>query len=154
MRDLLVSVYDLEKHDEGGNVLFLSLSQEGDRMAAPEGKRALTVESLIPVGKWGRTLSDEYRNHVMRHLQRLFPFLETAIEFQDWSCADEQSIGWSYPRFAYETTFDFKWREGIVPFKVGKQLYFVGKENFPYLGVEGEVVGGWRIGKEILQKYR
>jgi hypothetical protein len=36
---------------------------------------------------------------------------------------------------------------------MGKNLYFIGKENFPYLGLEGEILGGWRVGKEILKKY-
>jgi phytoene dehydrogenase-like protein len=153
MRDLLVSILDLEKPYEGGNVLFLSLSHGGDQTAAPEGKRALTVESLIPVGQEEKNSLDEHLIGVMRHVHHLFPFLEDYIEFRDWSWADGQSSQWSYPHFVYETPFDFNWQEGIVPLRMRKNLYFIGKENFPYLGLEGEILGGWRVGKEILGKY-
>jgi phytoene dehydrogenase-like protein len=154
MKDLLVSILDLEKPYEGGNLLFLSISQEGDLTAAPEGKRALVVESLIPTERLERNSLDEHSSHVMRHLHHLFPFLERYIEFRDWSWADSQRLGWSYPHFVYETTSKFRWREGIVPFRIWKDLYFLGKENFPYMGLEGEILGGWRVGQEILQKYQ
>ncbi len=49
MRDLLVSILDLEKPYGGGNLLLLHLGPKGDGEWAPEGKRALTVESLISV---------------------------------------------------------------------------------------------------------
>jgi phytoene dehydrogenase-like protein len=154
MKNLLVSILDLEKPNEGGNLLFLSISQERDLSAAPEGKRALTVESLIPMERLERNSLDEHSSHVMRHLHRLFPFLERYIEFRDWSWTDGQCLSWSYPHFIYETTSNFRWREGIVPFRIWKDLYFLGKENFPYMGLEGEIIGGWRVGQEILQKYQ
>jgi phytoene dehydrogenase-like protein len=154
MRDLLVSILDVEKPYEGGNVLFLSLSREGDETAAPEGKRALTVESLVPVGKWDESSLDEHLKGVMKHIQHLFPFVEKYIEFTDSSWVNGQYSRWSYPHFLYETTCDFKWREGVVPHSLSKNLYFVGKENFPYLGLEGEIISGWRVGKQILQKYQ
>jgi phytoene dehydrogenase-like protein len=154
MKDLLVSILDLEKPYEGGNLLFLSVSREGDLTAAPEGKRALTVESLIPMEKLERNSLDEHSSHVMRHLHHLFPFMEKYIEFRDWSWADSQRLGWSYPHFVYETTSNFRWREGIVPLRIWRGLYFLGKENFPYMGLEGEILGGWRVGQEILQKYQ
>ena len=50
MRDLLVSIRDLEKPYEEGNVLCLRLSPRGDEGEAPEGRRALTVQSLAPFG--------------------------------------------------------------------------------------------------------
>jgi phytoene dehydrogenase-like protein len=153
MRDLLVSILDLEKPYEGGNVLFLSLSQGGDLTAAPKGKRALTVESLIPAGEEDKNSLDEHLNGVMKHIHHLFPFLEEHIEFRDWSWTDGHNSRWSYPHFVYEAPFNFKWQEGIVPLRMGNNLYFIGKENFPYLGLEGEILGGWRVGKEILKKY-
>ena len=38
MKDLLISILDLEKPYDDGNVLFLSLSPKGDETKAPEGK--------------------------------------------------------------------------------------------------------------------
>ncbi|MEW6374371.1 MAG: hypothetical protein AB1502_01090 [Thermodesulfobacteriota bacterium] len=153
MNDLLVSILDLEKPYEGGNVLFIALSPKGDETKAPEGKRALTVESLMPLEKWDQTLLMDYQKDVMRHLEQLFPFLENYIELTDWSWANEQVPRWSYPHFLYETTTDFHWREGVVPTRISKRFYFIGKENFPYLGLEGEVISGLMVAEQILKKY-
>jgi phytoene dehydrogenase-like protein len=153
MRDLLVSILDIEQPYEGGNLLFLSLSQKGDETAAPKGKRALTVESLMPVKKWNESSLEEHLKSVMSHVQRLFPFHERYIEFTEWSWTNRQFLCWSYPHFHYEIGQDFKWGEGVVPNRISKNLYFVGKENFPYLGVEGEVTSGWMVAKQILKKY-
>jgi hypothetical protein len=153
MRDLLVSILDLEKPYEGGNLLFLTLSQRGDEAAAPKGKRALTVESLMPVEKWNEGSMEEHLKSVMSHVQSLFPFHERYIEFTDWSWANRHFLCWSYPHFRYEIGQDFKWGEGVVPNRISKNLYFVGKENFPYLGVEGEVTSGWMVANQILKKY-
>ena len=154
MRDLLVSILDLEKPYEGGNLLFLHLSPKGDEEWAPEGKRAVTVESLVSVEKWNPSSLDEHLKGVMRHLDHLFPFLEQYMEFADSSWAKEKFLCWSYPHFLYETNHDFKWGEGVVPGRLSKNLYFVGKENFPYLGLEGEVLSGRLVGKQLLEKFK
>ena len=153
MNDLVVSMFDLEKPYGGGNVLFLALSKKGDEAAAPEGKRALIVQSLMPLERGDQTSLDKSREGIMKHLHHLFPFLENYIEFTDGSWADGQFLRWSYPHFIYETTRDFKWGKGVVPARISKNLYFVGKENFPYLGLEGEIHSGWMVAKEILKQY-
>jgi phytoene dehydrogenase-like protein len=153
MNDLVVSMFDLEKPYGGGNVLFLALSKKGDEAAAPEGKRALIVQSLMPLEREDQTSLDKPLEGIMRHLHHLFPFLENHIEFTDGSWADGQFLRWSYPHFIYETTRDFKWGKGVVPARISKNLYFVGKENFPYLGLEGEIHSGWMVAKEILEQY-
>jgi len=153
MKDLLVSMLDLEKPYERGNVLFIALSAKGDETKAPEGKRALTVESLTPIGKWDEDSMVEHQKEVMKHLHYLFPFLEKYIEFTDSTWATEQFRCWSYPHFLYEATSGFRWREGVVPTRMSKNLYFSGKENFPYLGLEGEVLSGLLVGQQILKKY-
>jgi phytoene dehydrogenase-like protein len=152
MRDLLVSIMDLEKPYEGGNVLFLSLSKKGDETQAPEGKRALTVQSFMPFGEWDENSFAEHQKGVMKHIHHLIPFLEKHIEFTDWDWTKGQFFCWSYPHFLYEMGSDFQWREGIVPTRISKNLYFSGKENFPYLGLEGEILSGLMVGKEILKK--
>ena len=88
----------------------------------------------------------------MKHLSRLIPFLEQFLEFVDVDWAYEQVRHWSYPHFLYETPGGFNWREGLVPNCLSRDLYLVGKENFPYLGLEGEVLGGLRVAKKILEK--
>jgi phytoene dehydrogenase-like protein len=153
MRDLLVSIFDLDRPYEEGNVLFIALSQKGDESDAPEGRRALTVESLVPIEKWKKSSMDEHQEKVLDHLRYLFPFLNEHMEFMEGGWADEQSSCWSYPHFIYETPSDFNWREGIVPHRLSRNLYFVGKENFPYLGLEAEVMSGLIVAKQILGKF-
>ena len=152
MKDLLVSIFDLGKPYERGNVLFIAMSPKGDETQAPEGKRALMVESLMDVGEWDENSVVEHQREVMKHLHRLFPFLEKYTEFTDWTWTTEQLQCWSYPHFLYQATHDFRWREGVVPSRISKGLYFTGKESFPYFGLEGEVISGWMVGQQILKK--
>jgi phytoene dehydrogenase-like protein len=151
MRDLLVSILDLDKPYEGGNLLFLRLSQKGDETEAPDGRRALTVESLMIPKRWDPDSFTGHQKGVMKHLFHLFPFLEEHIEYTDWDWAEKQWSCWSYPHFFYETASDFQWREGVVPNRLSKRFYFIGKENFPYLGMEGEVLSGLMVSQQILE---
>jgi phytoene dehydrogenase-like protein len=153
MKDLLISILDLEKPYQDGNVLFLSLSPKGDETRAPEGCRALTVESLMDFERWDQTLLVDYQHGVMKHLNHLFPFLENYTEFVDFQWASEHVPKWSYSHFLYKSTSDFDWRERWVPMKLSKNIYFVGKENFPYLGLEGEAYSGFTVAQQILKKY-
>ena len=153
MKDHLISLLDLEKPYGDGNLLFLSMSSKGDRARAPEDRRALTVEGLIDAGKWDQIDLASYQQNVIKHLSRLFPFLENYIEFVDSQWASEQFPKWSYPHFLYESGSDFSWREGVVPLRMSKRIYFVGKENFPYWGVGGEILGGFTVAQRILKKY-
>jgi phytoene dehydrogenase-like protein len=153
MKDLVISILDLEKPYDDGNVLLLSLSPKGDEMKAPQGRRALTVESLMDPAKWGQAPLADYQKGVMDHLHYLFPFLEEHIELVDFEWASEQVPKWSYSHFLYEAASDFDWRKGVAPMRVSKNIYLVGKENFPYLGLEGEIFSGIMVGQQILKKY-
>jgi hypothetical protein len=153
MKDLLISILDVEKSYQDGNVLFISLSPKGDETQAPSGNRALTVESLMRFEKWEQTLLVDYQYGVLRHLSHLFPFLESHIDFVDFKWASEHVPRWSYSHFLYGTTSDFDWGEGVVPVKLLKNVFFVGKENFPYLGVEGEILGGFMVAQRVLKKH-
>jgi phytoene dehydrogenase-like protein len=151
MKDLLVSILDLDKPYDNGNVLFLSFSPKGDETKAPEGRRALTVESIMEVRKWGETLLVDYQREVMKHLCHIIPFLEHYTELVDFQWASDHIPNWSYSHFLYKATSDFYWREGVVPVKMSKKIYFVGKENYPYLGLEGEIFSGLSAAQEILK---
>ncbi len=153
MKDLLISILDLERPYQDGNVLFLSLSPKGDETQAPEEHRALTVESLMEIEQWEKTPRVDFQSNILRHLYHLFPFLESHIDFIDHQWARDNIPKWSYSHFLYRTTSDFDWREGVVPVKLLKNVYFVGKENFPYLGVEGEIFAGLMVAQQILKKY-
>lgn len=154
MKNLLVSLFDLQKPFEGGNLLFLKLSGKGDETQAPEGKRALTVGSLMPVGKLEKESGPDLENGVMRHLNHLFPFLENHTDFIDRSWAEDQMECWSYPHFLYEADSAFQWRRGIIPIRISRNLYGSGREHFPYLGLEGEILSGWLAGEEISRRFR
>jgi hypothetical protein len=146
MGDLLVSVSDLDKPYERGNLLFISLSKE-----APEGRVAMTVESPVPMENWDLSSLDEQEKGMMAHLCNLFPFLRDHIEFTGSFREGETLQNWSFSDFIYETPHDFRWREGLVPTRVSKNIYFSGKENFPYLGVEGEILSGYMVARQILE---
>ena len=152
MRNSLVSILNLQNPYEGGNLLFLSLSRKGDENQAPEGKRALAVQSFMSFGGLQKDSISDLQDRVMNHLKHLFPFLENHIEFIDRKWADDQMDCWSYPYFLYEVHSNFRWRRGIVPIRISKNLYFSGRENFPYLGLEGEMISGWLVGEEISRK--
>ena len=151
MGDLVISILDLEKPYSDGNVLFLSLSPRGDEAKAPGGRRALTVESLMDPEKWGQAPLADYQKGVMDHLHYLFPFLEDHIELLDFEWASKQVPKWSHSHFFYEAPSDFDWRKGVVPTRMAKNIYLVGKENFPYLGLEGEILSGLMVAKQILK---
>jgi len=151
MKDRLVSVLDLERPWEGGNLLLISMSEKGDERQAPEGKRALTAQALLPFGKWDRDHIPILREGVMNHLKHLFPFLENHLEFFDQTWVEDQKDCWSYPHFLFETHSAFKWRKGVVPLRMSKGLFFSGKENFPYLGLEGEILGGILLGRKMME---
>jgi phytoene dehydrogenase-like protein len=153
MGDLLVSILDLNKPYEAGNLLLLNLSQKGDETEAPDGRRALTVESLMIPKMWDKDSFTKHQKGVMEHLCHIIPFLEEHIEYTDWDWAEKQYPCWSYPHFLYETASDFNWREGVVPNRIAKRFYFVGKENFPYLGMEGEILSGLMVSQQILEEY-
>ncbi len=153
MRDLLISILDPNKPYEGGNLLFLSLSRKGDETEAPDERRALTVESLMIPEKWDSDSFAEQQKGVMKHLSYLIPFIEEHVEFTDWDWANHHYPCWSYPHFYYETPSQFQWREGVVPNQISKGFHFVGKENFPYLGMEGEVLSGLMAARDILENY-
>jgi hypothetical protein len=36
---------------------------------------------------------------------------------------------------------------------ISKNIYFVGKENFPYWGLGGEIFSGLTVAQQILKKY-
>ena len=157
MKDLLISIQDLDKPYEGGNLLMIALGPKGDKAWAPEGKRSFTVESLIPWetyhDQWDLAFMYEHMAAVMKHLCHLIPFLEHHIEFIDPEAGNELIRHWSYPHFVYESAFEYHWREGLVPTRISKNLYLTGDENFPYLGLEGEALSGWMVAKEILRKH-
>jgi phytoene dehydrogenase-like protein len=153
MKDLLVSVIDLDKPLEKGNLVFVALSPKGDEMQAPEGRRALMAGSLLPYEETAAVRNQdalaEHQKAVMEHLRRIIPFLENHIEFIDTDWTRDQILCWSYPHFLYETRPPFRWTRGVVPTRVSKKIYFTGKENFPYLGLEGEILAGLMVGTQV-----
>jgi hypothetical protein len=157
MKGRVISLQDLEKPYDGGNLLMVALGPKGDKAWAPEGRRSLTVESLIPWktyhDQWDPASQDEHRTAVMRHLCRLIPFLQNHIVFIDSDVGNELLRHWSYPHFIYESAYDYHWREGLVPTRISKNLYLAGSENFPFLGLEGEALSGWMVAREISRKH-
>lgn len=157
MGDLLISLRDVDKPLEGGNLLFLIVNRKEDPTGLPDGKRAITVGSLIPWERYFETTdhagTDQHRAGVLNHLHGLFPFLEHYVAFIDSDRGNEMVRHWSYPYFFWESLVRYRWREGLVPTKIAGNLYCAGSENFPFLGFEGEVLGGWMVAQQIARKY-
>lgn len=148
MKDLVISLYDLRKPFENGNLIYFSLSpKDGDK--APTGKRALVLECLIPFENLGSSI-EECKKYIISHLGYIIPFLEDYIDLKVFEWAENQLFSWSYPHFIYKVGANFDWREGIVPNQISRNLFFIGKENFPYLGLEGELIGGYLTAKNII----
>lgn len=153
MKDHLISLLDIEKPFEDGNVLLLSLSPKGDKTYAPDGRRALTVLGWLELREWDYSHYLNYQKKVMDHLCHLFPFLEDYIELIDFKWAMEQIPKWSYPHYLYHPNTDSHWGEGMVPLKISRRIYFTGREIFPYLGLEGEIISGILVAQQILKRY-
>ena len=153
MKDLLVSVIDLDKPPEKGNLILMTLSPKEDETQAPEGRRALIVGSLLPYEEFdavrSRNAFVDHQRAVINHLSHIIPFLEDHIEFIDFDWTKDQTLCWSYPHFLYEIRFQNRWRHGVVPTRLSRRVYFSGKENFPYLGLEGEILAGLIVGTQI-----
>ena len=143
---------DLGKAYDRGNLLFLSLSPRGDVSQAPEGRRSLVVESLIPFGARGEALPAEHQEAVMEHLSHLIPFLGEHLDFVDLDFGKEQISRWSYPHWLYEAPSDFDWKKGTVPKRWARRIYFTGKENYPYLGPEGEIESGFQVAEQLHER--
>jgi hypothetical protein len=156
MKDLVVSLLDLDKPEENGNLLFIALSPRSDERWAPEGRRALIVQSLLSFRSLpqlhGNGGFSAHQDAVMRHMKQIMPFLEESVEVIDSDWTREQVSHWSYSHFLYEPRVPVRWKEGIVPTRMRKGLYFAGKENFPYLGWEGEALAGLMTATQILEK--
>lgn len=153
LRDVAVSIRDPNSSYAGGNLLFLSLSPKGDEWQAPEGRRALTVQSVMPLGEIDEEALLEQKKAVMAHIQWLFPFSENLVEFVDSDWTSQHLPRWSYSHYLYELPRRLDWRQEVVPLRLGKGLYLAGKENFPFLGTEGEILSGFRVAEEILRHY-
>lgn len=149
MKNLLVSIFDLNKPYESGNLIYISISPTGDEFWAPRARRALVVEALIHNGGIN-SLDESFKRQVFSHLYNIIPFLEDYIDFVDFDWAEKQMTCWSYPYFIYGVEKSFDWRAGIIPNKLSKNLFFIGKENFPYLGLEGEIISGYLTAHNIL----
>jgi hypothetical protein len=57
---------------------------------------------------------------------------------------------WSYPHFVYEPQAEVRWAKGMIPTRISRNLYVAGKENLPFLGLEGEILSGGKAGREVL----
>ncbi len=152
MENLLVSILNLEKPYEGGNLLFLGLSKSREEHQAPEGKRALTVSSFLPYESLTEDVFSKLQDEVMAHLNHLFPFLDEYLEFVDGRWAEDQISCWSYPHYFYEAESGFAWDEELVPSRLFRNIYLCGREIYPHLGLEGEIRNGLRMGAELLRR--
>ena len=129
----------LERINEKGIVLYASFVlgyDQDDRQSIEETVRFCREQKIF-----------------IAALNHLIPFLEKNIEFTEWNWGNEQYPCWSYPHFLYETTHSHGGWGEVIPIRIAKNLFFVGKENFPYLGLEREVHSGMMVAQQIYKNH-
>ena len=152
----VVSLRDLNVPDAHGNLLMVSVGPEG--VDAPPGKRSITANTFIPVsnGKTGTTGTRGITGAILEHLSEVLPFLDRSIRVIDeGSCQDRYRSGWNNSDIVYGTTFSFCVGNAILPIVTPMEgLFLACRENFPYLGFEGEILSGMRAAQAVGSRFR
>lgn len=154
--DCFVSLRDVEAPYENGNLLISFMGPEG--VGAPPRKRAVTVNAFIPVGqgKLDRTGIKGVIENILVHLLELAPFLDRSIRLIDGRPSLERyARQWANSDIVYEGRGPFRVGSEVLPISTPFDgLFLACRENFPYLGFEGEVLSGVKAARAILNRFR
>ena len=154
--DCFVSLRDMDAPYENGNLLMGFMRPEG--VGAPPRKRAVTVNAFIPVGQ-GKRDRAEIRGvieNMLVHLLEVAPFLDRSIRLIDGRPSLERYGGqWTNSDIVYGGNPSFRVGAQILPISTPLEgLFLPGRENFPYLGFEGEILSGIKASRAILKRIR
>jgi hypothetical protein len=92
---------------------------------------------------------------MMIHLSEVAPFLDRWIRVMD----EGPSLGrygsqWSCRDIIYETTSSFRVGKEILPIVMPMEgLFLASRENFPYLGFEGEILSGIKTAEAVFKRF-
>jgi hypothetical protein len=154
--DCFVSLRDMDAPYENGNLLMGFMRPEG--VGAPANKRAVSVNALIPVSKEKRDRA-EIRGvieNMLVHLLEVAPFLDRSIRLIDGRPSLKRYGGqWTTSDIVYGGNPSFRVGTQILPISTPLEgLFLPCRENFPYLGFEGDILSGIRTARAILRRAR
>jgi phytoene dehydrogenase-like protein len=153
--DCFVSLRDGVAPYENGNLLMGFMEPEG--VGAPSGKRAITVNSFVPLamGKTGRSEIKGVIENMVCHLLEVAPFLDRSIQFIDARPSVERYRRQrSNSDIVYGAASPFRVGRAILPAITPMEgLFIASRENFPYLGFEGEIISGIKAAQRVSQRF-
>jgi phytoene dehydrogenase-like protein len=153
--DCFVSLRDGVVPYENANLLMGFMGPEG--VGAPSGKRAITVNSFVPMalGKADRAEIKGVIENMVCHLLEVAPFLDKSIRLIDARPSVERyrSQG-SNSDIVYGATSPFRVGRAILPTITPMEgLFIASRENFPYLGFEGEIISGIEAAQAVSHRF-
>jgi hypothetical protein len=153
--DCFVSLRDADLPYENGNLLMVFMEPEG--IGAPPGRRSVTINAFVPFAN-GRSRGDEIKGvieEMMIHLSEVAPFLDRWIRVMDERPSLERyGSQWSCRDIIYETSSSFRVGEEILPIVTPMEgLFLTCRENFPYLGFEGEILSGIKTAEAVFKRF-
>ncbi|UCD71178.1 MAG: hypothetical protein JSW70_09290 [Syntrophobacterales bacterium] len=153
--DCFVSLRDLDAPYEMGNLLMVFVGSEG--FGAPSGKRAVTVNALVPVTT-GRSTRDGIKGVIedmLIHLLEVAPFLDRSIRLIDGRPSIERYHSkWTNSGILYGGPSSFRVGDEILPIVTPLEgLFLASRENFPYLGFEGEILSGIEAAEVVSKRF-
>lgn len=141
-----VLILDKNKPLNDLNFIFIELSRRGDYGRAPEGKRAMSATIFMNKAP-SKHQDGEVRDladKILQNLDGFLPFLSENIDFLDigqcidLSCKFEETATYRY-RILRRSILHLSTLSSKTPLK---NVYMTGKDLFPDLGFEGEVLSG------------
>ena len=153
--DCFVSLRDLDAPFENGNLLMVFMGPEG--VGAPSKKRSVTVNAFVPMAK-GRSDRAGIKGvieNMLVHLLEIAPFLERSIRLIDGRPSLERyRRQWTNSDIIYGGTSSFRVGEAIFPTITPMEgLFLACRENFPYLGFEGEILSGIKAAQAVSKRF-
>jgi phytoene dehydrogenase-like protein len=146
MSEYVALIPDRNKPLHDLNFIFAELSRRGDYGRAPEGKRALSATVFLNKAPSSHQDSEllDLSDKLLKNLDEFLPFLSENIDFLDiGQCIDlsrkfEETATHRY-RTLRRSLLHLSTLSSKTPLK---NVYMTGKDIFPDLGFEGEVLSG------------
>ncbi|QPC45629.1 phytoene desaturase family protein [Mangrovibacillus cuniculi] len=143
-----------------GNQFLFSISQPGDTLFAPVGKRAITISTHTEAKQWwNRNQYDElkknYTDRILQTIERTYPTFKEQIEtnlpgtpvtFHRYTQRKLGLVG------GYVPTSKFSLFKAYSPNSGIEGLWLCGDTVFPGAGSLGSSLSGWTVANEIGNK--
>lgn len=153
--DCVVSLRDLDAPYENGNLLMVFVVPEG--IGAPSGKRSVTVNAFIPLDTGGSARAGIKRviESMLIHLLEIAPFFDRSIRIIDGRPSIERYRSQrTNSDIIYGCSSSYRVGDEILPTVTPMEgLFLAGRENFPYLGFEGEILSGIKAAQAISNRF-